>query len=63
MPVKSDAQFRLMAAAAHNPGGFGGVSRAVGREFVPKGSHKPRGLPTRARSSGRKAGPATRRKK
>lgn len=33
MPSKSPAQARLMAAAAHTPGGFGGVSQSVGREF------------------------------
>src|SRR5215510_15151727 len=34
MPSKSPAQARLMRAAAHTPGGFGGVSQKVGREFV-----------------------------
>jgi hypothetical protein len=34
MPAKSAAQHRLMEAAAHTPGGFGGVPQAVGREFV-----------------------------
>jgi hypothetical protein len=33
MPSKSPAQARLMAAAAHTKGGFGGVSRKVGRDF------------------------------
>lgn len=33
MPSKSPSQKRLMAAAAHTPGGFDGVSQAVGREF------------------------------
>lgn len=33
MPSKSPAQARLMAAAAHTPGGYGGVSQKVGREF------------------------------
>ena len=36
MPTKSPAQKRLMEAAAHTPGGFGGVSQAVGKEFVGK---------------------------
>ena len=33
MPSKSEAQARLMAAAAHTPGGYGGVPQSVGREF------------------------------
>lgn len=33
MPSKSAAQARLMAAAAHTPGGYGGVPQAVGKEF------------------------------
>jgi predicted nucleic acid-binding Zn ribbon protein len=31
MPSKSASQKRLMAAAAHTKGGFGGVSQAVGK--------------------------------
>lgn len=34
MPSKSPAQARLMRAAAHTPGGYGGVPQKVGREFV-----------------------------
>lgn len=34
MPAVSPAQKRLMAAAAHTEGGYGGVSQAVGREFT-----------------------------
>lgn len=34
MPVKSPAQKRLMEAAAHTPGGFGGVSQAAARKFL-----------------------------
>jgi len=34
MPTKSPAQRRLMAAAAHTKGGFGGVPQKVGKEFV-----------------------------
>lgn len=30
---KSPAQARLMAAAAHTKGGYGGVPQSVGREF------------------------------
>lgn len=33
MPSKSPSQARLMAAAAHTPGGYGGVPQKVGREF------------------------------
>jgi hypothetical protein len=33
MPSKSQAQARLMAAAAHTRGGYGGVPQKVGREF------------------------------
>ena len=34
MPSKSPAQERLMQAAAHTKGGFGGVSQKVGKEFI-----------------------------
>lgn len=34
MPSKSPAQAKLMRAAAHTRGGFGGVSQKVGKEFV-----------------------------
>ena len=34
MPSKSASQQRLMRAAAHTPGGYGGVSQSVGRDFV-----------------------------
>jgi Domain of unknown function (DUF6321) len=34
MPSKSSAQHRLMEAAAHTKGGFGGVPQKVGKEFV-----------------------------
>ena len=34
MPTTSAAQERLMQAAAHTPGGFGGVPQSVGKEFV-----------------------------
>lgn len=33
MPSKSKSQARLMAAAAHTPGGYGGVPQKVGKEF------------------------------
>lgn len=49
MPSKSQAQARLMAAAAHTPGGYGGVSQSVGKEFnqADKGT-KRSSLPQRA---------------
>ena len=34
MPAKSPAQKRLMEAAAHTPGGYGGVPQKVGKEFT-----------------------------
>ena len=33
MPSKSLSQARLMAAAAHTKGGYGGVPQKVGRDF------------------------------
>ena len=33
MPSKTPAQARLMAAAAHTKGGFGGVPQKVGKDF------------------------------
>ena len=34
MPSKSAAQHRLMEAAAHTPGGYGGVPQSVGQEYA-----------------------------
>ena len=34
MPSKSPAQHRLMQAAAHTKGGYGGVPQSVGKEFT-----------------------------
>ena len=34
LPSKSPAQRRLMQAAAHTKGGYGGVPQSVGKEFV-----------------------------
>lgn len=34
MPSKSSAQHRLMEAAAHTQGGYGGVPEKVGKEFA-----------------------------
>ena len=39
MPSKSKKQARLMAAAAHTKGGYGGVSQKVGREFNQADKH------------------------
>jgi len=33
MPSKTVAQAKLMAIAAHTPGGYGGVPQSVGKEF------------------------------
>jgi hypothetical protein len=33
MPSVSPSQARLMAAAAHTPGGYGGVPQKVGQDF------------------------------
>lgn len=33
IPSKSKAQAKLMNIAAHTPGGYGGVSQSVGKEF------------------------------
>ena len=33
MPSKSPEQEKLMRAAAHTPGGYGGVPQKVGKEF------------------------------
>lgn len=41
MPAKSPAQERLMQAAAHTPGGYGGVPQKVGKEFIGKDSKLP----------------------
>lgn len=34
MPSKSKSQQRLMRAASHTPGGYGGVPASVGKDFV-----------------------------
>ena len=44
MPSKSSAQHRLMEAAAHTKGGFGGVPQKVGKEFVKADKMKEGGL-------------------
>jgi len=44
MPSKSPAQHRLMEAAAHTKGGFGGVPQKVGKEFAKADKMKSGGL-------------------
>ena len=44
MPSKSPSQKRLMQAAAHTKGGFGGVPQKVGKEFVAADKMKGGGL-------------------
>ena len=48
MPPRSQAQRRLMYAAAAKKGGAGGVSQKVAREFTE--SDKPGKLPARVKS-------------
>lgn len=48
MPPKSEAQRRLMHAAAKKKGGAGGVSQKVGKEF--SDADKPGKLPERKKS-------------
>ena len=43
MPSKTPAQHRLMEAAAHTKGGFGGVPQKVGKEFVQADKHMKEG--------------------
>lgn len=53
MPSKSQAQARLMAAAAHTPGGYGGVPQSVGKEFnAADTGRKLSKLPKRLKKSG-----------
>jgi hypothetical protein len=53
MPSVSKAQERLMAAAAHTRGGYGGVSQKVGREF--NQADKGRSAPKKERVSAKAA--------
>ena len=41
MPSVSGSQRRLMAAAAHTRGGYGGVPQSVGKEFNQADKGKP----------------------
>lgn len=56
MPSKSAAQHRLMEAAAHTKGGFGGVPQKVGKEFAnaDKGKKFAKGGPSLAIGRGEK---------
>jgi hypothetical protein len=55
MPPVSQAQRRLMHAAANKKGGVGGVSQSVGKEFAD--ADKPGKLPERkkAKTKGKKS--------
>ena len=48
MPLRSEAQRRLMHAAANKKGGAGGVPQSVGREF--SAADKPGHLPEHKRA-------------
>jgi hypothetical protein len=47
MPSKSKSQHRLMEAAAHTKGGYGGVPQKVGREFVRADKGRPAPKPVK----------------
>ena len=54
MPSTSRKQARLMAAAAHTKGGYGGVPQSVGKKFnaadAGTGIIKPKAKPARGKS-------------
>jgi len=52
MPSKSPAQHRLMEAAAHTKGGFGGVPQKVGKEFVKADKMKKGGVAQSLKKAG-----------
>jgi hypothetical protein len=52
MPSKSPAQHRLMEAAAHTKGGFGGVPQKVGKEFVKADKMKDGGVAQSLKKAG-----------
>jgi hypothetical protein len=52
MPSKSPAQHRLMQAAAHTKGGFGGVPQKVGKEFVKADKMKEGGVAQSLKKAG-----------
>lgn len=48
MPSKSKSQQRLMRAAAHTKGGYGGVPQSVGKDYVAADQKRgPKRLPER----------------
>lgn len=51
MPSKSPAQARLMAAAAHTPGGYGGVPQSIGEEFNKADEAKAKANPNKKKPS------------
>lgn len=53
MPMESQAQRRLMYAAAAKKGGVGGVSQSVAKEFV--AADKPGKLPEKAKEKKRRS--------
>jgi hypothetical protein len=55
MPSKSKAQRRLMAAAAHTPGGYGGVPQSAGKEYNKADTGKPAPKKERVKSKHAKA--------
>ena len=52
MPSKSLAQHRLMEAAAHTKGGFGGVPQKVGKEFAKADKMKDGGVAQSLKKAG-----------
>lgn len=58
MPSKSVAQAKLMAIAAHMPGGYGGVPQSVGEEFHQADAGKKYGAKHPAPESHRKVAAA-----
>jgi len=57
MPSKSPAQQKLMRAAAHTQGGFGGVPQSVGKEFVKADKKIANNLPNPRKTSNRSKNP------
>lgn len=58
MPSVSQSQARLMAAAAHTPGGYGGVPQSVGKDFNSADTGKKRSkLPERVSAKPKKRKP------
>lgn len=55
MPPVSEAQRRLMEAAAHKKGGFGGVPQSVGKEFA--AADRGGKLPEKVRPADKRYGP------